>query len=403
MSLPLRSKIIILTVLALVGYLAYTRLMPQGGWDQQGFAPAVSVAAVVQRNVRPWYEFSGRLVAVEQAEVRPQVSGLIDSLHFQGGALIEEGELLFVIDPRPYEAALQAAKARASQAEAAFTRAETLVKEKALSQRDFDQRKSEVEIARAELTRAKLNLGYTRITSPISGRVSRPEITVGNLVEVGSGAPVLTTVVSTTPIYVDFEIDETTYTRFIEAGALGPDDTARIPVRMGLNGETGTPHEGRIQSFDNRLDPASGTLRVRAVFDNEDGTLVPGLFARVRLGGVTEEPTLLIADRAVGTDQNKRFVLALGAENALEYREVKLGGAIDGLRVVASGLKPGEKILVSGITPMIRPGMKVTPETVPMEQAPGSGLQASGKTVGSAAQEQQSAPEAQSPEPEAQP
>jgi multidrug efflux system membrane fusion protein len=204
------KPVLILAGLGLVGYMAYTRLMPPGGWGPPGGAPAVEVAEVIERKVRPWHEFTGRLVAVEEAEVRPQVSGIIERVHFQDGALVKKGDLLFTIDARPYEAALMAARARASQAEAALARADALIAEKALSQRDYDQRKSDAQVARAELTRAKLDLGYTEITSPIEGRAGRPEITVGNLIEAGAGAPVLTTVVSTTPIYADFDIDEHT-------------------------------------------------------------------------------------------------------------------------------------------------------------------------------------------------
>lgn len=371
------KKLLFLAAIVVAAWFAYQRFMPQGGWGgAPPGAPPVSVAEVIEKNVRQWHEFSGRLVAVDQAQVRPRISGAIESIHFKDGDLVKKGELLFIIDPRPYEAAEQAASARASQAEAALTRANALMNERALSQRDYDQRKSDAEVARADLTRAKLDLEYTHIRSPITGRAGRAEITAGNLVESGSGAPVLTTVVSITPIYADFDIDEATYAQYVQAGVIGNRESdTPMPVMMGLSGESGAPHEGHVVSFDNKLDTASGTLRVRAVFDNTDGALVPGLFARIMLGSPAETPTLLITDRAVGTDQNKKFVTVVKPDNATEKREIKIDGLVDGLRVVSEGLQAGEKIIVNGTQRVMMPGQKVTPELVPMEQGPETGNQ----------------------------
>lgn len=361
------KRFLIIAVIVGIAYFAWQRFMPQGGFGgQPGGAPPVSVAEVIERDVQQWHEFSGKLVAVDQVEIRPRVSGVIEQVHFKDGAVVKKGDMLFTIDPRPYEAAMQAAIARATLANNEFRRAQTLLAEKAIPQRDFDQRRNDAEVAKADLTRAELDLGYTHIKSPIAGRTGRAEITAGNLVEAGGGAPVLTTVVSSTPIYADFEIDEATYLQYAQAKTTGDAKARKIPVMMGLSGETDTSHNGHIQSFDNRLDNASGTVRVRAVFDNGDGVLVPGLFARIRLGTPMQTKALLITDRAVGTDQNKKFVLVVGTENKVEYREVKLDGLVDGLRVVNEGLKPGDKIIVNGLQ-RARPGTPVTPEVVPME------------------------------------
>ncbi len=363
------KHIFFIAVLLLAGYFIYNRVMtggmPQGmGGMPQGMAMPVSVAQVIEREAQEWREFSGRLVAVDQVEIRPRVSGTIESIHFNDGDNVKKGDLLFVIDPRPYEAAFQAAEARAVLAETEMGRAERLLADKAVPQRDFDQRKNALRVARAELTRARLDLEYTRIKAPISGRIGRAEITQGNLVDAGGNAPVLTSIVSSNPIYADFDGDEATYIRFARNG--GGKDVSQIPVMMGLSTESGTPHTGRIESFDNRLDTASGTIRIRAVFDNPDGFLVPGLFARIKLGSPGLDKVLLITDRAVGTDQSKKFVFVVGGDNMVQYREVKLGAMVDGLRVVESGLQAGEKIIVNGLQ-RARPGAPVVPEIVPMD------------------------------------
>ena len=351
-----------------VVYYAYGMFMPHGGgWGPQGPAP-VSVAQVMQKKIRGTHEFSGRLVAVDQAEIRPRVSGEIVEVHFADGAMVNKGDPLFTIDPRPYETVLKSAQARAVLAESEVARAQKLFKEKAIPQRDLDQRKNDVEVARADLARAKLDLEYTQVKSPITGRVSRAEITKGNLVDAGANAPLLATVVTASPVYADFEIDETTYLEYAHAHMTGRDQVAQIPVMMALNGESGAPHVGHMESFDNRLNNGSGTVRVRGVFDNSDGMLVPGLFARIKLGGAQETDQLLITDRAVGTDQSKKFVLVVGDDNKTEHREIKLGGITDdGLRIVTDGLKVGEKIIVSGMQRVMMPGQPVTPELVAMD------------------------------------
>lgn len=362
------KTILVVAVVGAAGYYGWGLIAGHGAGGPAGGAPPVSVAEVIERDVQQWNEFSGRLVAIDHAEIRPQVSGIITEVHFQDGAMVKKDDPLFTIDPRPYQAALEAAKATHIYAQAEYARASSLLKDKATPKRDADEKFNAYQQAKAALTKAQLDLDYTNIRSPIDGRVSRAEITAGNLVE-AANAPVLTTVVSSTPIYADFEIDEGTFLQYARAGVTTNQAEQNIPVMMGLGGETGAPHAGHVESFDNRLSSASGTIRVRAVFDNADGVLVPGLFARLRLGTPGGTKTLLITDRAIGTDQNKKFVLAVGADNKVAYREIKLGAVVDGLRVVTEGLNPGDRIIVNGIQ-RAHPGSEVTPTLVAMDTPP---------------------------------
>lgn len=337
-----------------------------GGQDpmaMMGGAMPVMVADAVEKEVTLWDEFSGRLKAVDDVQVRPRVPGMIESVHFSDGQMVKEGDLLFVIDPRPYEAEVQAARARAELAEAEYKRADTLFAEKAISNRDFDQRKNNVNVARADLKRAQLNLDYTKVKAPVSGKAGRVEVTPGNLVD--AGQPVLTTVVSQNPIYADFEADEQRFLSYLSAAGNDTAKLSTIPVLLELgNNETA---EGHIHSFDNQLNAGSGTIRIRAVFDNKEGKLVPGLFARLRMGAAGKETAVLIAEKAINTDQNKKFVYALDAEGKTTYREVKLGTAHEGMRIIKSGLAKGDTIIVSS-TRLLRPGMPVTPTKVGMEE-----------------------------------
>ncbi len=363
-----KQVLIVIAALAL-GYYAYGHFFgPGGGYGQMGGAPPVSVAEVVENNVRQWNEFSGKLVAVDQVDIRPRVTGVIESVNFADGSMVNKGDLLFVIDPRPYEAAFQAANAQWVLADADLRRAQSLVKSKVIPQRDYDQRKNVAATAKAAYIKAKLDLDYTHIKSPISGRASRAEVTVGNLVESGTGqTPLLTTIVSSTPIFADFEIDESTFLKYAGAGVTSNNVASSIPVKLALGEVEKTGH---VESFDNRVNNISGTVRVRAVFDNADGALVPGLFARVKMGSPTMAKSLLITDRAIGTDQSKKFVIVVGAENKTERRYVKLGGLADNLRVIDDGLKAGEKIIVNGLQRVMMPGQPVTPEMVPMTPEP---------------------------------
>jgi multidrug efflux system membrane fusion protein len=373
----LLPRLLVLLALIAAGYVGYKHFFgaspageaPQGGPMGAGGTP-VGVAVVEPRQVRQWQEFSGRLVAVESAQIRPRVAGTIEKIHFNEGQWVEKGALLFTIDQRQYSANLQAAQARATLAEAELARAKSLIADKAIPQRELDQRRNDAEIAKAELTRAKLDYDYSLIRAPISGRLSRAEITEGNLVDAGGNAPVLTSIVSSKPIYADVDVDEQTFLTYIQRAGNDSSKLAQVPVQLGLGNDTQTPYSGRIQSFDNQLNPASGTIRVRAVFDNEEGALVPGLFARVRIGDAVEAPALLITERAIGTDQNKKFVMVVKPDNSTERREITLGGMAEGMRIVQSGLQPGEKIVISGLQRLMIPGQPVTPEMMNMDGTP---------------------------------
>ncbi|TAL56261.1 efflux RND transporter periplasmic adaptor subunit [Pandoraea sp.] len=341
-------------------------------------APAqVDVAAVISRTITDWQDYSGRLQAVDRVEIRPQVSGTLMAVHFKDGSLVKKGQLLFTIDPRPYqarvdqaEAQLSAARARAAYTASDLARAQRLLADNAIAKRDFDEKQNasreaaaNLQAAQAALAVARLNLGYTRIVAPFTGRVSRAAITAGNVVAAGAASAPLTTLVSVSPIYASFDVDEQSYLKFIAHA--GVDRGHDVPVYLGLADERGYPRKGEVQSIDNHLDTASGTIRVRAVFDNPDGALIPGLYARIRLAGSRPHPAVLISEQAIGTDQNKKFVLVLDAHNRADYREVTLGAVQDGLRVIASGLQPGERIVVNGLQ-RVRPGDLVAPHMVPM-------------------------------------
>jgi len=349
-------------------------------------AVPVSVAQVLQQDVTLWNEFSGRLEAVQRVDVRPRVSGAVQAVHFKEGALVKTGDLLFTVDPAPYaaevdraEAQVVAARARMAYTQSESERATRLWDERAIAQKEYDERvnaqreaDANLRAAQAALQTARLNLGYTQVKAPVSGRVGRIEITVGNLVSSGAGAPVLTTLVSVDPMYASFDVDEQ-----IVANALqGLEDTRKgrsaramietIPVQMGVGVNGATPYAGHLQLIDNQVDAKSGTVRVRAVFGNADGILMAGQFARIRMGQPQSTQAVLINERAVGTDQSKKFVLVIGDGNKAEYREVQLGAPVDGLRVVTTGLKAGERIVVNGLQ-RVRPGVVVAPQDVPMD------------------------------------
>jgi multidrug efflux system membrane fusion protein len=345
-------------------------------------AVPVSVAAVRETDVALWDEFSGRLEAVERVEVRSRVAGQVQAAHFREGMLVKKGDLLITIDPAPYaaevdraEAQVVAAQARSTHAQSDHARAQRLLEDKAISQREYEDRlnamreaDANLRAAQAQLQQARLNLSYTQVRAPISGRVGKLEITEGNLVSAGPGAPVLTTLVSVSPIYASFDTDEQVVVRALGSlpgGSSARAQLARIPVRMGTAASDETPYEGHLQLIDNQVDVKSGTIRVRATFDNKDGTLIPGQFARIRMGQAQPTRALLVNERAIGTDQNKKFVWVIGADNKAEYREVQLGASANGMRVVKSGLKSGERIVVNGLQ-RVRPGVEVAPQVVEM-------------------------------------
>jgi len=351
--------------------------------------PEVSVSQPIERPVSDSLEFTGRIEAVESVDVRARVSGYITKVAFDAGALVKEGDLLFEIDAREYQAAVDHAegdiaklRANLTRASAEVTRTQKLRPSGAVSEREVDLAtaskggtEGELVAAQAQLAKARLDLQFTRVTAPITGRASRAEITTGNLVVVGaSGGPLLTTIVSLDPVWVYFDIDEPSLLRLREAELrrtgrpLTPENIAslNIPVEIGLTNETGFPHTGHIDFIDNRVDPATGTMRVRAVLENNDGLFSPGFFVRVKVATGEPKPTLLVTERAIGTDQGRKYVLVVNDKNVVEYHEVQLGALADGLRAVTSGLAPGEWVIVNGVQ-RARPGITVAPQKVAME------------------------------------
>lgn len=345
----------------------------------------ISVAVVPERDISEWDEYTGRLEAVNTVEIRPQVSGYLQEVKFDEGKEVKKGDLLFVIDPRPFQAELDRVLAQVEQARTAaelalsdVTRADKLLATRAVSQEEYDQRvaarrnaDAAVKAAQAQVQIARLNLGYTRIESPIDGRVGRAEVTLGNLVSGGQGgqATRLTTVVSLQPMYAYFEAAEADYNKYADMARTGERPSSRDapnPVRMAIGNETEFTHEGFMDFVDNRVNTGTGTLAARAVFPNPDRFMTPGMFVRVRLIGRATYKGPLINDRAIATDQDRRFVLVVGEGDKVEYRAITTGPMVDGLRVVRDGVKPGDRIIVNGLQ-RVRPGMVVKPRIVPME------------------------------------
>jgi multidrug efflux system membrane fusion protein len=330
----------------------------------------VPVAVIEQHDVTTWDEFSGRLEAVERVDVRSRVAGALKSVHFTEGALVKKDDLLFTIDPDPYAAEVERAQAQvvAAQARVTYTkseqeRAKRLWDESAIARREFDERinaaqeaDANLRAAQAALTSAKLNLSYTQVRAPVAGRVGRLEVTVGNLVPAGPGAPVLTTLVSVNPIYASFDADEHVVLRTLKEGKK---DVA-VEAETVTNG--GRQLRGRLQLIDNQVNTRSGTVRVRAVFDNKDGSLIAGQYVKLRMGKAKAEPAILVSERAIGTDQDKRFVFVVGADNKAIWRQVQLGGTANGQRIVTAGLEPGERIVVNGLQ-RVRPGALLAPQS----------------------------------------
>jgi multidrug efflux system membrane fusion protein len=377
-----RLTVALAATLAVAGIGAFTAMHSHGDAPVNSAAAAVAtqpatevdVATVVSRTITDYQNYSGRLEAVNKVDIRPLVPGTIVAVHFADGALVKKGDPLFTIDPRPYVAAVDQAMAQvaATQARVGYTstdaaRAERLLTDNAIAKRDYDQKQNDwheaaanLKAAQAALETAKINLTYTQIVAPVAGRVSRAEMTVGNIVSTGASAPLLTTLVSVSPIYASFDVDEQTYLRYLRH-----DSRATVPVALGLANEDGFSREGKVASVDNRLDTGSGTIRVRASFDNADGTLLPGLYARIKVGGGAPHPAVLVEDAAIGTDQDKRYVMVIDKDNRAQYREVTLGTQHDGLRIIEKGLQPGERIVVNGLQ-RVRPNDVVKPNAVAM-------------------------------------
>ncbi len=333
-------------------------------------AVAVTVATVTFQPVREWDDFTGRLEAMQSVEIRPRVGGFIDSIAFEDGARVQKGQVLYQIDPRPYqaevdrlEAGLQQATANAVLARTNRDRNRRLIASSAISGSEMDAQDANAKVtmanvaaAQAALTAARLDLSFTRVVAPIDGRISKALITRGNLVTTSS---LLTTIVSDSPIYAAFNVDEQAYLKYA-AAQRGKDNS----VYIGLMGETGFPHQARLRFLDNVVDPHSGTLAARAVLDNADGSLTPGLFSRVRLVSSTVEQVALLPEQALGTDLGKRYVLVLDKDNRVQYRAITLGQAVGEWRIVRGGLNPGERVVVSGLQ-KVRPGDVVAPSAAP--------------------------------------
>jgi multidrug efflux system membrane fusion protein len=361
-----------------------------GGSPPEFPPPDVSVAKVVQRPITEWDDYTGRIEAVESVEIRPRVTGYLAGVHYREGALVEKGELLFTIDDREYVAAVAAARADLARAEARaevarqeLARAEALIEARAVSRGEFEarqaeQRQAEADVlgARARLAQAELDVSFTRIRAPVAGRAGEARVNAGNLVN--PGETLLTTLVSVDPVYVTFDGDERAYLRYQQIardGGRPSSRDARNPVLVGLASEEGYPHRGEMDFVDNALNPATGTIRGRAVVPNPDGVLTPGLFARVRLLGASRPDALLIHEQALMTDQDRRYVYVLGEGNVALRRDVALGPQVEGLRVVEKGLAAGDQVIVNGVRKIFFPGQPVTPREVPMDQpdAPAAG------------------------------
>ncbi|MBV9491934.1 MAG: efflux RND transporter periplasmic adaptor subunit [Verrucomicrobia bacterium] len=337
--------------------------------------PPVTVATPTRKEIVEWDEYTGRTAAVESVQIRPRVSGYIDKISFKAGQMVQPGDLLFVIDPRPYQSALDQATANLKDAEANrelqqanFARADQLFQNKVTSKQEFDtsvaqknQAEAKTGQARAQAASDQLNLDFTQVKAPVAGRLSRPLVTLGNLVQADSTE--LTTLVSVDPIYAYFNVDERAVQKYIGQIKRGERQDPRvniaIPVYLQLEGEGGFPHEGITDFFDNTYNAATGTLQVRASFRNEDGFLWPNAFVRVRIAGTPKHGALLITDRAVGTDQGQKFVLVVDQDNVVHARPVELGPVVEGMRVVRTGLGPDDRVVINGLV-NARPGQKVT-------------------------------------------
>lgn len=343
--------------------------------------PAVSVAKVVAREFQPWDEFTGRISAVETVDLRARVSGYIERVAFEEGREVRKGDLLFVIDQRRYRAAfdraaadLERARSEAKLAASELQRAETLLAAKAISREEFDSRRAAhaqgdatVRAAAAAVAAAELDLQFTEVRSPIDGRAGRALVTVGNLAQ--ADTTLLTTLVSLDPMYVDFDADEQTFLDYAAAARRGEHRTTSSPVRVGLANEAGYPHVGTVDFVDNQVDPHTGTIRARAVLPNPDHSLTPGLFARVQLAGGNRQAALLIDEKAVLTDQDRKYVYVLGPNHVAVRKDVVLGRQAGDLRVVDRGLEPGDTVIVHGVQKVFFAGMPVTPQEISMGDA----------------------------------
>lgn len=387
-------RLVYLPVMALLLVAAgCARQQPQIAADEP---PIVTVSPAVQREITDYAEFTGRLAAVDSVEVRAHVWGYLEKVNFKEGAIVNKGDVLFELDARPYEALLEQAKAKVAQDQAQFAYDEAenqrnlaLVGKGAVTKSDLDKTTAarNVDLAniaadRATVRQRELDLEYTKIRAPVSGRISRYNVTVGNLIQSGDqgGGTLLTTIVSIDPIYAYFDVDENTFLRVIKLIREGRADSARnggLPVGLALANEDGFPHQGMINFVDNQLNAKTGTLRLRGVFRNEDQQLAPGLFVRVRAPIGRAHPSLLVTERAIDNDQGQKIVYVVNDKNEVHARPVKMGALHNGLREIAEGLEPGERVIISGLA-QIRPGIQVEPKLVEM---PGSRTQSHGSVT----------------------
>ncbi|HYC36999.1 MAG TPA: efflux RND transporter periplasmic adaptor subunit [Usitatibacter sp.] len=381
-TLPARRRLATAVATALAAAALATAAVSQRDSKAQAPEPPaavpVMVASAVESAVETWEEFSGRLEAVERVDVRSRVAGAVAAVHFREGALVQAGELLVTIDPAPYAAEVDRARAQVAAAQARLSaarsendRARRLWEENAIAQRELEDKRhaseeaeANLRAAEANLQQARLNLGYTQVRAPVAGRVGKLDVTVGNLVAAGPAAPVLTTLVSVSPIYASFDVDEQVVVRALNELPSRAELQA-IPVLMATSAGEDKPYRGRLHLVDNQVNAKNGTVRVRAVFDNKDGRLIPGQFAQLRMGHARPTNAVLVNERAIGTDQSRKFVLVVGEDNKAAYREVTLGPTVDGLRVVTTGLRGGERIVVKGLQ-RVRPGALVAPQPTQM-------------------------------------
>ncbi|HFX6962572.1 efflux RND transporter periplasmic adaptor subunit [Klebsiella oxytoca] len=346
-------------------------------------APVVSAADVVVKSISQWDSFNGRIEAVESVQLRPRVSGYIDKVNYVDGQEVKKGEVLFTIDDRTYRAALEQAQAtlaraktQASLARSEANRTDKLINTNLVSREEWEQRRAaatqaqaDIRAAQAAVDAAQLNLDFTKVTAPIDGRASRALITSGNLVTAGDSASVLTTLVSQKTVYVYFDVDESTYLHYQHLARSGQGASSNhlaLPVEIGLVGEEGYPHQGKVDFLDNQLTPSTGTIRMRALLDNAQRQFTPGLFARVRLPGSAEFNATLIDDKAVLTDQDRKYVYVVDKDGKAQRRDITPGRLAAGLRIVHKGLNPGDRVIVDGLQKVFMPGMPVNAKTVAM-------------------------------------
>ncbi|AJY48458.1 transporter (plasmid) [Acinetobacter nosocomialis] len=376
------TAVAVAVVIAISGGLLYTAKNKSDQPKQQASLaqmpiPQVPVAEVITQELNPTAEYTGYLSAPQSVEIKSRVGGVINSVSVPEGSYVRKGQVLFKIDPAPFQVALKTAQARLkaaevqySQAVLDFNRANKLVESGAVSNKVYDDalatknnRQAQVQEAQAAVSAAKLDLSYTNITAPISGRIDRVLVTSGNLIAGGNtgNATALTTIVSVNPLYVYFDLDEKT---FLDLKGKNKSGQFNLPIEMGLANTETYPYTGKLNFVSNQIDQRTGTLRVRASIANDSGELAPGMFARVKLTTGNKQSTILIDDQAVGTDQGNNFVLVLGSNNMVEFRPVTLGSVVDGLRIISTGLQTGDKVIIKGL---VRPGMQVKPNIVPMQ------------------------------------